>query len=219
MIPIRPALVIPALRRPDGRQAPLPDPVAVRQVPVPDSSPPYDGHPYDGPPYDGPPIDGPPDGGRPDTGPRNDRERAGQPVLAARTAPADEGPDDGGPDLGQPGAPAQGRRVGRAVPGPDGWPSQFAQVLAETLAGARPARQIAPWTTEQTRERIRELGPLLASSQRPRLRRVMTSAPAADVLEVTAVVGFGSRVRVLALRLERADVATDRWQCTALESA
>jgi hypothetical protein len=92
-------------------------------------------------------------------------------------------------------------------------------VLAETLAGARPARQLAPWTTEQTRERIRELGPLLASGRRPRLRRVMTSAPAADVLEVTAVVGFGGRVRVLALRLERADVAADRWQCTALESA
>ncbi len=31
----------------------------------------------------------------------------------------------------------------------------------------------------------------------------MTSAPAADVLEMTAVVGFGPRIRVLALRLER----------------
>lgn len=170
--------------------------MAVRQVQVPDSLPPYDG-PSDPTPYDGPP----------DPRPHGDRE------------PEDEGPDDGGPDPGQPGEPAQGRRVGRAVPGPDGWPSQFAQVLAETLAGARPARQLTPWTTEQTRERIRELGPLLASSRRPRLRRVMTSAPAADVLEVTAVVGFGGRVRVLALRLERADPATDRWQCTALESA
>ena len=209
MIPIRPALVIPALRRPDGRQAPLPDPVAVRQVQVPDSLP----------PYDGPPVDRLPADGRPDTGPQNDCEPAGQPVLAARAAPDDEGPDDGGPGLGQPGEPAQGRHVGRAVPGPDGWPSQFAQVLAETLAGARPARQLAPWTTEQTRERIRELGPLLASSRRPRLRRVMTSAPAADVLEVTAVVGFGGRVRVLALRLERADAEPAQWQCTALESA
>jgi hypothetical protein len=192
VIPIRPALVIPALRRPAGRQAPLPDPVAVRRVQVPDSLPPYDG---------------PPPGEPPDTRPRNDRE------------PGDEGPDDGRPNPGRPGEPAQARHSGRAIPGPDGWPSQFAQVLAETLAGARPARQLAPWTTEQTRERIRELGPLLASSRRPRLRRVMTSAPAADVLEVTAVVGFGGRVRVLALRLERADAAADRWQCTALESA
>jgi Family of unknown function (DUF6459) len=112
-----------------------------------------------------------------------------------------------------------GRLVGRAVPGPDGWPSQFAQVLAETLAGARPARQLSRWTTEQTQERIRQLGPVLASGQRPRLRRVMTSAPAAGVLEVTAVVGFGGRVRVLALRLERADAEPAQWQCTALESA
>ena len=47
----------------------------------------------------------------------------------------------------------------------------------------------------------------------------MTSAPAKDVLEMTAVVGFGPRVRVLALRLERAEKARRRWQCTALESA
>ena len=53
-----------------------------------------------------------------------------------------------------------------------GWPSQFAQVLAETLAGSRPARQLAPWTTEQARRRIRQLGPMLATDQRPKVRRV-----------------------------------------------
>jgi hypothetical protein len=125
-----------------------------------------------------------------------------------RTGPGDR---DGGP--GGPGV------ASRLVPGPDGWPSQFAQALAETLAGSRPAGQLVPWTTEETRQRIRELGPLLATSQRPRVRRIMTSAPAADVLEMTAVVGFGPRVRVLALRLERAEKARRRWQCTALESA
>jgi hypothetical protein len=109
--------------------------------------------------------------------------------------------------------------VPRAVPGPDGWPSQFAQVLAETLAGSRPGRQLTPWTTEQTRDRIRELGPTMATSLRPRVRRVMTSVPAANVLELTAVVGFGTRVRVLALRLERAADYGPNWQCTALESA
>lgn len=171
--------MLPTRRRPRGRQAPLPDPVAVRQVQVPDSLPPYDGEPATGlPPAAGPDTD----------------------------------PD--GPDK-----PGAGRLTGRAVPGPDGWPSQFAQVLAETLAGARPAVQLTRWTTEQTRDRIRELGPTMASAQRPRLRRVMTSAPAADVLEVTAVVGFGPRVRVLALRLERAGTGADHWQCTALESA
>jgi hypothetical protein len=52
----------------------------------------------------------------------------------------------------------------------------------------------------------------------------MTSAPAANVLEMTAVVGFGPRVRVLALRLEREQARADhrgggRWCCTAIESA
>ncbi len=121
----------------------------------------------------------------------------------------------------KPGRPAPAGPVltPRAVPGRGGWPSQFAQVLAETLAGSRPAQQLAPWTTEQTQQRIRELGPMMATGQRPRVRRVMTSTPAANVLELTAVVGFGARVRVLALRLERADDCTSGWQCTALESA
>jgi hypothetical protein len=98
------------------------------------------------------------------------------------------------------------------------WPRQFAQVLAETLAGSRSQRQLAPWTTEQVRRRIRELGPLFASGDRPLVRRVMTAAPASGVLELTAVVGSGSRVRVLALRLERERTGR-AWCCTAIESA
>jgi hypothetical protein len=93
-------------------------------------------------------------------------------------------------------------------------------VLAETLAGVRPAHQLTPWTSERARRQIRELGPLMASGQRPRVRRILTSAPASDALEVTAVVGCGERVRVLAVRLER-DRANVRggWYCTAVESA
>jgi Family of unknown function (DUF6459) len=112
----------------------------------------------------------------------------------------------------------------RPGPPPPGWPSQFAQVVAETLAGSRPARQLVPWTTERARRRIRQLGPMLATDQRPKVRRVMTSAPAANVLEVTAVVGFGPRLRVLALRLELEQPRSyrhggSRWCCTAIESA
>jgi len=116
--------------------------------------------------------------------------------------------------------PPRGPRAARSPRGdPHGWPSQFAQILAETLAGSRPAHQLTPWTTERARRQIRTLGPLLATGQRPRVRRVMTSAPAAGVLELTAVVGFGPRVRVLALRLERDDARPGRWCCTAIDSA
>jgi len=65
---------------------------------------------------------------------------------------------------------------------------------------------------------------MLATDQRPKVRRVVASTPAAGVLEMTAVVGFGPRVRALALRLERDQARPyrperDRWCCTAIESA
>jgi Family of unknown function (DUF6459) len=191
--------MLPTRCRPHGRRAPLPDLIAVRQVSVPDSLPPYDSEAAST--------------RRPDTG----QDKSGARPEGPGGGPA--GPGGGGP-AGPGGGPDTGPgEVPRVVPGPGGWPSQFAQVLAETLAGSRPAQQLTPWTTEQTRQRIRELGPLMATGQRPRVRRVMTSAPATNVLELTAVIGFGSRVRVLALRLERADQAPPRWQCTAIESA
>jgi hypothetical protein len=113
-------------------------------------------------------------------------------------------------------------------------------VLAETLAGSRPPGQIVPWTTQRARSNIQRLGPTLnagqpAARQRPLVRRVITSQPRHDVLEMTVIVGFGPRIRALAVRLERsgphntgphntgphntaADRAT-RWLCTAVEAA
>jgi Family of unknown function (DUF6459) len=127
-----------------------------------------------------------------------------------------------------PDGPAPGRDTSRPVPGGlPGWPSRFAQVLAETLAGSRPPGQMVPWTTEMARRHIQRLGPQLASAQRPRVRRVVTSHPASDVMEMTVVVGFGVRVRALAVRLERASPPAQasapypepRWLCTAVEAA
>jgi hypothetical protein len=129
-------------------------------------------------------------------------------------------------DQGHPCRPAQPGARGPAAP--PGWPSRFAQVLAETLAGSRPPAQMVPWTTEIARAHIERLGPQLASVQRPRVRRVVTFHPTSDVIEMTVVVGFGARVRALAVRLERADQPpgacgrgprAPRWLCTAVEAA
>jgi hypothetical protein len=70
---------------------------------------------------------------------------------------------------------------------------------------------------------------MLAAGTVPRVRRVMTTCPAAGVVEMTVVVGFGPRVRALAVRLEERDgpphlhtprhVAAPRWVCTAIEAA
>jgi hypothetical protein len=111
------------------------------------------------------------------------------------------------------------------------WPSQFAQVLSETLAGSRPASQLTPWTTARARERISQLGPLLAASRQPRVRRVIITSPVQGVLEMTVIVDVGGRSRAVAVRLERPSPATTpvtgqtqgprpaAWLCTAIEAA
>src|SRR5262245_9334730 len=114
------------------------------------------------------------------------------------------------------------------------WPSQFAQVLSETLAGSRPASQLTPWTTEQARERISQLGPMLAASRQPKVRRVIITSPVPGVLEMTVIVDIGSRERAGAVRLQHPSPSapsavgqTQRatgpqppaWLCTAVEAA
>ena len=69
---------------------------------------------------------------------------------------------------------------------------------------------------------------MLAARERPLVRRVVASRPAADVVEMTVVVRFGPRVRALAVRLERdgphragpgREATPARWRCTAVEAA
>jgi Family of unknown function (DUF6459) len=125
--------------------------------------------------------------------------------------------------------PAQARTV--ASPGLAGptaaWPRQFAQVMVEILAGVRPQRQIDLLTTDRVRAQIRHLGPVLAADVRPRIQRVVTSRPAASVVEMTVVVSFGRRSRALAMRLEYVAAREPapgvparpaRWLCTELET-
>ncbi len=210
-------LAPPGRRQPDFRR-PLPDAVAIRRLIVPESAPPFDDeHPAE-------------------PARTSQRRRTSAPTAAgagvrtaagtgartaARTAAGAARP-----------AAAAARPAAAAPPGrvPDRWPGQFAQVLAETLAGSRPQQQITPWTTAETRRKISQLGPLLAAGQQPRLRRVITSSPAAGVVEMTVVAAFGPRIRFLALRLERAGdpapgapsqprATAPRWLCTAVEAA
>jgi hypothetical protein len=192
-------------------QRPLPDPAAVRLLAVPDSAPPYDD------------------------------AFTGRPGVAAAVGadhidPRDQdGRDqDDGTDHELRETPAgQDVTAGREPADPEGWPGQFAQVLVETLAGSRPPRQMVPWTTQRARANIQRLGPTLttgrlATRQRPLVRRVITSRPARDVVEMTVIAGFGPRVRALAVRLERTApraaapghaARAARWLCTAVEAA
>jgi hypothetical protein len=207
-----------------ARTRPLPDAGAIRLVAVPDSAPPYDEDlagpratpaPSRGSPGDPESTAGPETApGEPDTGPGGPQpRRAAGP--SGPTAPASRGVRPPGPAAARPQDPAAA------------WPSRFAQVLAETLAGSRSGGQIAPWTSVQARRRIRQLGPMLTAGAAPRIRRIVATRPAADVVEMTVIVGFGERVRALAVRLERnrpgqhpgPDTPEPRWVCTAIEAA
>ena len=192
-------------KAPGGRR-PLPDPAAIRLYLVPDPAPPYD-------------VEvpaGEPDGRGLPVWARGGSNQAGEPGRRRQPGHAE-------PGNVEPGHAAPGH----AAPPPE-WQSRFAQALAETLAGSRPPGQLVPWATRQALDRIQRLGPLLASGQRPRVRRVLTSRPAADVLEMTVVVGFGPRVNAVAIRLEWSlpsphprpgQPSAARWVCTAVEAA
>lgn len=108
--------------------------------------------------------------------------------------------------------------------GGDGeWARQFARLLTEALSGDRPMRQILPWTSHRAGVQVRDLMPLFAGGQRPRLLRVIATRPARDVIEMTVIAGLGTRTRALAVRLQRADPADaagrPRWLCTDIEAA
>jgi hypothetical protein len=205
--------LVPGFERAPTRNRPLPDAVAVRLLLVPDSAPPYDDRPGGADHRDRP------SGSPTSDEPSESHERLAPPGTGAPPAPSahHERPAPPGP------GPRRGERV-TATP----WPSQFAQVLAETLAGSRSQGQIAPWTTDQARRRIRQLGPMLAAGAAPRVRRILTSRPAAGVVEMTVIVGCGPKVRALAVRLERdsppggrpgRDTRDAGWICTAVEAA
>ena len=214
-----PAGARPRANRRTGGRRPLPDAQAIYSCTVPEAGPPYDDSPVR----------------RPARGAGRGRLTS---VTASRGSAEDDRPGHD-PARQPPGQRAPGSRPPEAGP----WPSQFAQVLAETLAGSRPADQIAAWTTEQARRRISQLGPVLAAAHRPRVRRVILSSPASGVLEMTVILALDAQVRAVAVRLERAgrppggpsargETRTARpampaagqraqraWLCTAIEAA
>jgi Family of unknown function (DUF6459) len=124
--------------------------------------------------------------------------------------------------------PDGGRRPGGAAPSlapredgrpdPAIWTIRLAQAVAEVLAGARPAVQLAELTTLEVRRMLeRGAGRFGARSgippQHPLVASVHVTEPTDQVVEACAVITTGPRARVLALRL---DAAGSTWRCTAL---
>jgi uncharacterized protein DUF6459 len=179
-------------------------PVNVRLVKVPDAAPPYDCQVH------GAQCPGP----------------VGQ-TVAATVGVAPAGPE-------RPAGPALRAAVPRSAVPPAvavdpaaAWPRRLAVVIVEVLAGVRPDRQLVVLATDRVRARIAGLAPLLACDQRPRITRIVTSRPTAQVVEMTVVANFGPRSRALALRVEHMAARPTapgwpgrpaRWLCTAIEA-
>lgn len=123
---------------------------------------------------------------------------------------------------------------------PGDWPQRFARMVAEALAGARPARQIMPWTSKRARTQFHRILPgFRGASGQPRILRVVASRPALNAIEMSVIAGFGPRTRAFAIRLERLSeedrsrlasvgrlpwpdavmTASGGWVCTDIEAA
>ena len=135
--------------------------------------------------------------------------------------------------------PGGGARPAEKADGGQAWPRQFAVLLAEALAGDRPARQIRPWLSQRGSVHLQRLMPLFGGGQGARVQRVMTTQPTPDVIEMTLIVAVGQRIRALAVRLtlapadqrpgwreklpavtaEPRSAPPARWLCTDIEAA
>jgi hypothetical protein len=107
------------------------------------------------------------------------------------------------------------------LPDPRRFAGRLAQAVVEVVSGARPAAQLARWTSKAVYDEIRARLTTGARSGTPGLRRVVTgnvrsvhvTEPIDGVAEVCAVVQCRGRASAVALRLEGLD---GRWMCTSL---
>lgn len=182
-----------------------PQDLALRRLPLPDTSPPLEAVPDDGPPH------------------LTDWAQ-GAPVQGTLRLVVGDDPDDED-DFG----PVPTSRAD--LPDPYRWSRRLVQVLVEVMSGNRAATQLLRWTSPEVYERVRVLtapapratatGQLRstvtgagAGRRRPVVRSVRVCEPADGVAEVSAVVLTGQRAQALAVRLEGHD---GRWRATALE--
>ena len=100
------------------------------------------------------------------------------------------------------------------------WAGQFVQAALEVAAGARPGGQLARWATEEVCAALLRRGVLSAArahTARVPRRTVVSSrasCPRPGVVEASAVITDGRRMRAVALRMESRQ---GRWRVTALQ--
>lgn len=105
------------------------------------------------------------------------------------------------------------------LPDPGPWARQIIRAVLEVIEGVRPVGQLSRWITPEIRDRIARRG-LLARRRRTRprhpssVRTTLTCVPADGVVEISAVVTHGGRVRAVAVRMVGVD---HRWLITVFD--
>lgn len=105
------------------------------------------------------------------------------------------------------------------LPEPGPWVRQMIRACLEVIDGARPAHQLSRWMTPEVHDRLARRG-LLSRRRRTRpchpntVRALLTCQPTDGVVEVSAVVAHGGRVRALAMRMTGVD---RRWLITVFD--
>jgi len=203
-MPISQALLSREHRGDDESPPSADDPEQIRLLTLPDVGPPFDDDPAAkdiaaaataGPAAEAPFEDG-------------HRARAAGARNIPRAQPETQAPRAGSAETDPAGNASHAAHPAADVGGTDGeWARRFAVLLTEALSGARPVRQVLPWTSRRARVQLPALVPLFSGGQRPRVIRVIATMPAQDVIEMTVVAGIGSRTRALAVRLQRTDPA------------
>lgn len=110
------------------------------------------------------------------------------------------------------------------LPDPHEWAARVGQAIIESMAGLRPAAQLARWVLPDTHaaivrasltaQRRRAIGG--SPPRRLSVRRVSVCEPADGVAEAAIVIQDGARIRAMALRLIGRD---GHWRVQALQMA
>ncbi|TQN31589.1 hypothetical protein FHX37_1497 [Haloactinospora alba] len=92
---------------------------------------------------------------------------------------------------------------------------RLTQLVAEVLAGQRPAAQMRPLLSRQAYHLLWRRAGIYACTRRPRVRNTHLVSDYPDVTEVIALVSDGRRYRALALRVTFTESS---WVCTHIET-
>lgn len=113
---------------------------------------------------------------------------------------------------------AWGARTPEGLPDAARWSGWFALALGEAILGRRPATQLSGWVSPEVLaglNRRQRLRPAEEAAPRTVLLSGRVQHPSARATEASAVLRAGTRLLVLAFRLEARD---GQWSCTALEA-